>query len=211
MRTLLVFAVLLGGCDKSCGDASFVTSGTALALWDADGDGRTADLMEECGAIAGSFGLRRHDLGLTTLLFDPTVRSANFAESLTLSDYLLPAGSITFYTAHLQEGAVIGRDQISGYGLSKLSGTSGALYDTYGLLDAQVTVLKGPKVLGGLVNEMNGTERWRLQWEVSFGDAQSGIPLQVWSAEDDVDISDGVEIGDETYPPDWDGPHLPPT
>ncbi len=188
---------------------SFATGGTALELWDEDGDGRTADLMEECGAIAGSFGLRRRDLGLTSLYFDPQVPSANFAESLRLSDVLLPAGTLTFYSEHLEEGAVIGMDKIDGYGISKLAGTSEATYDVYGLVDAEVTVLSGPRERNDIVSELNGTVRWRLRWDVTFGTGPNGA-AQVWSAEDVIDVTDRIEMGDETLPPDWDGPRPTP-
>lgn len=200
--------VLAGwGCAIDCGSAQFVTAGDALAKWDADGDGATADLIERCGPSWGSFGFRRHDLGLTKLLFSPNVPSGKFEEDLEIASLLLPAAEVSFYSEHLVAGAVIGADQLTGGGVSKLHGTIEPGYVSYGLLDGTVTVLEGPGKVPGAFPE-DEAERWRFQWDLTLGDTQSGATIQEWHATDVIDVANGTEIGDElSYPADWDGPH----
>jgi hypothetical protein len=199
-------------CDApKCGDATYFTAADALARWDTDGDGQYADLIERCGPLYGTFGLRRHDLGVTTLLPSPNVPSGDFSEDLETGTLLLPASTLTFYTEHLVEGNTIRVDQIGGTGLHKLHGTAAPDYSVYWLFEAEIRVLEGPKVVRGTVAESTGAERWRLAWKATFGDIANGWVLQTWEAEDVVEISDGTEIGDETaYPPDWTGPRPDP-
>jgi hypothetical protein len=206
-RIVAVVALASQACGRPCGDATYVTGGDALAKWDVDGDGATADLVERCGADWGSFGLRRPDLGTTSLLFDPEVPSFRFEESLELATYLLPAASVIFYTHHLEEGAVIPLTQLGGFGLSKLEGTIAPGYATYALLDGEITVVAGPRTPGDIVSETSNTESWKFRWHAEFGDPQSGVVLQTWDAEDWIDVSDGTTVGDEpVYPADWTGP-----
>ncbi|MEQ1504707.1 MAG: hypothetical protein ABMB14_20885 [Myxococcota bacterium] len=200
----MLLAMLYAACAVDCGSASYVTEGDARALWDEDGDG-TADLMERCGADWGSFGLRLHDLGLTTLTLSPNVPSRDFDEDLEVATYLLPGAELTFYTAHLEAGATLTVDQIGGFGLSKLHGTVEPGYVTYGLLDATVVVLDGPGEVPGAFDE-DEAERWELQWDAVFGDVQTGATLQEWHATDVVDVANGTEVGDPAVvPPDWTG------
>jgi hypothetical protein len=195
----------LWGCSIDCGTASFVTGGDALAMWDTDADGLTADLIERCGATWGSYGLRRSDLGLTELILAPNVSSGKFEEDLEVATLLLPAATLTFYTAHLAPGATLTLEQIGGSGLSKLHGTVEPGYTTYGLLEASLTVVDGPRPVPGGFEDTD--ERWDLEWDVLLGDIQSGQVLQEWHAADALDITDGTSIGDPTaYPPDWYGP-----
>jgi hypothetical protein len=201
---LLAAIVLLPGCGTlACGDATYVTANDALAMWDEDGDGTTANLVEQCGGAVGSFGFRRPDLGLTKLLFDPYPASGNFEEALEVASLLLPAAEVVFYTEHLVVGNTITIDQLGGFGLHKLMGTIEPGYATYPILEGTIQVLEGPgNVPGGW--EEDNPERWRFQWDLTFGDGQT--PLQTWNATDAIDIVDGIEIGDEAYPPDWTGP-----
>lgn len=209
LSTILAVAAwpALQACGAAdCGTAAYVTAGDAAAAWDADGDG-TADLIERCGAGWGTFGLRRTDLGLTGLTPSPNVPSGSFEEDLEVSGLLLPGANLTFYTAHLTEGAVITTDQIGGFGLHKLDGTYAGIYASYALLEATIEVLSGPdNVPGGF--EEDQPERWRLKWDALFGDPQSGAVLQEWHAEDVVDVTNGITIGDEAFPPDWTGAAL---
>jgi len=206
-RAVGVFALpFLAGCGSSvCGTADYTLlygGGDAALLWDEDADG-TADLTEKCGPVSGSFGLRRGDLAVTEVFFDPAPYGNDFEEALSVSTYLLPAGSLTFLTEHLEEGAVIGMGSLAGSGLHHLGGTAGETYATYGLLDAEITVVDGPRKSNGTVAEMSNAEQWRLAWRVEFGDTQSQQVLQTWDAEDWVEVSDGTEIGDlVNVPPD---------
>lgn len=198
-----MWLVWLWGCGIDCGEATFVTGGDALAMWDIDGDAATADLIERCGATWGTYGLRRNDVGLTSLLLAPNVPSGKFSEDLEVASLLLPGAEIAFLTEHLAAGATITPEQIGGYGLSKLHGTIEPGYVTYGLLEASITVLDGPKPVPGAFEE-DQAERWELQWDVVLGDVALGTALQEWHASDVVDISNGIEIGDPAaFPPDW--------
>ena len=189
---------------RPCGDAGYVTAGDALALWDVAGDGLTADLVERCGPDWGTYGLRRTDLGLTTLLLEPDPADFDFEASLEVSTYLLPSATLSFLTEHLAVGTVLGMESLGGTGLSKLHGTIDPGYTTYGLLDARVEVIEGPKVAKDTVGASAHEETWTLAWSAQLGDVQTGQVLQTWDAEDRVTIGDGTEIGDPLGPPpDW--------
>lgn len=192
------------GCGGgNCGDAKFTTGADALAAFDEDGDGTTADLREACGAATGSFGLRRADLGITTVVFDPSPLSNDLESALRLTDLLLPSSSVVFLTEHLEAGVTLDMDTLGGSGLHKLYGTPGDIYETFKLLDGTVEVLDGPRVSKGTVAELSNEEQWRLRWKLSFGDPQSGMVTQTWDAEDWVPVSDGTEVGTPAdYPPD---------
>jgi len=205
MNKLLALALTLAAltaCEANCGEAHYTTGGDAAALWDADGDG-TADLKERCSANWGSFGSRRYDIGMTELILDPYVPNNDFSEQLSLSDYLLPVATLVFWTSHLTEGNTLDIGQLGGGGLHHLAGTSGDLYSTYPLLRGTLEVLEGPKPGKGTFADEDHTELWRFHWTVEYGDAQNGMVLQTWDAEDWIQIDDGIEIGDPAYfPPD---------
>lgn len=196
-----VFGTGCGGGD--CGTAEFVTAGDALALFDEDGDGQTADLRERCGVDFGSFGFRRNDIGFTTLTLDPSPMSNSFQEQLDLDNYLLPASTVTFLTSHLKAGATLTMDNLGGSGLHHLGGMSTDLYTTFKLLDGTVEVVDGPRKSKRHFAEMDHTEEWRFHWTLEIGDPQSSLVYQTWDAEDWISISDGTQIGEPIdVPPD---------
>lgn len=196
--------VLATGCGGgNCGEAHYTTAGDALALFDEDGDGVTADLREACGIDNGSFGFRRTDVGLTMLLFEPSPLSASFEDQLELDNTLLPSSTVTFLTSHLEAGATLTMDNLGGSGLHHLGGMSSDLYTTFKLLDGTVDVVDGPRKSKDHFAEMDHTEEWRFHWTLEIGDPQSSLVYQTWDAEDWISIRDGTEIGEPIdVPPD---------
>lgn len=196
--------VLATGCGGgNCGEAHYTTAGDALALFDEDGDGVTADLREACGIDNGSFGFRRNDVGLTMLLFEPSPLSASLEDQLELDSTLLPSSTVTFLTSHLEAGATLTMDNLGGSGLHHLGGMSTDLYTTFKLLNGTVEVVDGPRKSKDHFAEEDHTEEWRFQWTLEIGDPQSSLVYQTWDAEDWISIEDGTEIGEPIdIPPD---------
>jgi hypothetical protein len=199
--------VLLSACTPAvCGTAEyvFVYPGGGGEMFDTDGDG-DADLVEHCGVDAGMFGYSRDDYGLTELTLSPDTPEDTIESTGDMSAYILPGASVAFLTSHLTVGTSIGMEALAGSGLHKLGGTETETYATYDLLDGTLEVLDGPRESTDPVYE--GYASWQLRWNFTFGDPMNGMELQMWDAEDWVQLGPGSTIGEPLdLPPDWVAP-----
>lgn len=162
-------------------------------------DGRLG-LVEYCGIDHGAFSFARADLGLTTLQLDSNVMEdvTYTSDASPIPRVVLPAASVVFWSANLVVGKTLTLAQVAGSGLHKKS--QSAIYDTYALTAASLTVLEGPidhreeKV----IDTVTWSESWRLRWSFEFGNG-----AQKWSGEDVVSRKNGTEVGTPAFfPPD---------
>lgn len=197
---LVLLAALVSACSPGiCGDVSI---GNVAPNPDIEkyrrADGRIG-LLELCGTDHGAFAFARDDLALTTLTLDQNVtEDATFGETSPIARVVLPVGSIVFWSANLVKGKTLTLAQLAGSGLHKR--TESAIYDTYPLTAATLTVLEGPidRREEKLIDTVTWSESWRLKWSFEFGDG-----AQKWSGEDVVSRKKGTEVGTPAFlPPD---------
>lgn len=201
LRLLPLSALVASACTPAvCGELSldFVQPNPDIEKY-RRADGRLG-LVEYCGTEHGAFSYARADLGLTTLQLDSNVMEdvTYTSEASPIPRVVLPAASVVFWNANLVVGKTLTLAQLAGSGLHKKS--QSAIYDSYALTAATLTVLEGPidHREEKIIDTVTWSESWRLRWSFEFGNG-----AQKWSGEDVVSRKNGTEVGTPAFfPPD---------
>ncbi len=193
-----------------CGTSSHVGVVTAdLAAVDADPSTPAIDLIEVCGPDGGSFGERRPNCNYTTVTFSPNAADGKSDSDYTVTYELLPVATVAFATEHRAVGQHLDMSELAGGGVQLLDGPSGT-YADLALLDGTLDVVAtrpDPRAHSVVFGDEQ-PEMWKLTWNLTYGDPQSGVVYQTWEGTDWVEITNAVTGGTLDYaPPDWSDPN----
>lgn len=202
MRLPILFATMLAGCGpRVCGIMQIQQVGDDLGF-DRDGDG-DVDLVEACGATAGSFAIEYPEVGATE--FGWSWSFEDIDTDLLVASVWAPAGATVVWTDDLVPGQTITADQARGNLIMTPTGND---YDaanfTLGEFELTVNdVRPGRLAEGGEENTV-----FDVTWHLTFidGAAPAGsAPYAVLDGTDEIRSFDGALDWDY----EWNGP-LPP-
>jgi hypothetical protein len=184
---LILVAGALAGCGYApCGTVQLWTGTSRDARFDRDGDGYL-DLIEGCGAMAGSNGANYRN-GLSWL--DLTMDLWDLKDAVAVSSDYLPTTVLVFRTELLSKGRVLDASMVGGGGWHKPDACGSAcIATTWPVTDVRLEVLDGPLSTG----DPEYVE-WRLRWDVTVGNVSTTAPRGAQHFEGEDVVSFGAEL-----------------